>query len=309
MQTPSSLTIFGGVGTPTPEAERRFFTKVRLSNGTYKTTYRHRLDDLNEKLIEFVPRDRCLTIMDVAVSSGISTIEWSDHLQAHGIQHRMVAGDLVTDAWLTSWGTWLAVLFDSNQRDPLLLEIGPLMVPVRSDRWLARMVRPLLFPLLRAIAAVGRRSGLASPMAPAVPGRWVHRSIPFVSPDLHHRAEIVVVQDDITVSGRFAEAFDAIRVANLIHRVYFDDAATTRIVHNLWNRLRDGGILAICRTMEDGTNHATIFRRRGNCFVSEASINNGAEVCALVLALRFGGNKKTLSVSCSGPDRVNAPDT
>jgi hypothetical protein len=269
----------------TPEMERRFFTKVRLPNGTFKMTYRRRLDDLNERLLGFLPHDRPLTIMDVAVSSGISTIEWSDDLKAHGIQHKMVAGDLITDGWLTSWGMSLAVLFDSGGRNPLLLEVGSLTVPVRSDRWLARAVRPVLFPLLRAVVAMGRYSGSASPLSPAAPRRWIHRSIPLVSPDLHRRPEIMVVQDDVTMPGSFPETFDVIRVANLLQRVYFGDDVLTRIIHNLQNRLRDGGVLAICRTMDDGTNDATIFRRIGDRFVSEASLNNGAEVSNLVLGL------------------------
>jgi hypothetical protein len=164
----------------TPEIERRFFTKVRLPNGTYKTTYRHRLDDVNEWLLEFLPSNRCLNIMDVAVSSGFSTVEWSDHLQAHGFQHQLVASDLVTEAWLTSWSIWLAVLFDSSGQDPLLLEIGRVTVPVRSDRWLARALRPLLFPLLRAIAADGTRgseavgSSICSPCQSGAPPQARH---------------------------------------------------------------------------------------------------------------------------------------
>jgi hypothetical protein len=57
------------------------------------------------------------------------------------------------------------------------------------------------------------------------------------------------------------------------------------VVVNLRDRLRDGGILIICRTTEEGINHATIFRRAGDRLVSEASINDGAEVSDLVLSL------------------------
>jgi SAM-dependent methyltransferase len=282
---PGSLAMYGGMGAATPEIERRFFTNLRLPNGTSKTTYRHRLDDLNERLLEFLPSNCCLTVMDVAISSGVSTLEWSDHLQAHGFQHKLVAGDLVTDGWLTSWGTSLAVLVDSSGRDPLLFEMGRVTLPVRSDRRLARVARPFLFPVLRAVATLGGRAGPAPSMAPAVPRQWVHRSISLVSPELHRRPEIEIVQDDITVPGRFPSAFDVIRVANLVQRVYFDDDTLRRIMRNLRDRLRDGGILVICRTTEDGVNNATIFRRTGDRFISEASLNSGADVRDLALAL------------------------
>jgi hypothetical protein len=282
---PSSLALyFGGEAVATPELEHKFFTKVRLPNGSYKTTYRRRLDDLNEMVLELLPRDRDLSVMDVAASSGISSIEWSDHLRAHGIRHKMVAGDLV-DAWLASWGTSFAVLFDGSGRTPLLFEVGSLTLRTHSDRWPARVVRPVLFPLLRAVAAMSRRSGCAAPMTPPAPRRWIYRPIQLVSPKLLRQAEIAVVQDDITMPGTFGETFDAIRVANLLHRAYFDDETLTDMLRNLRGRLPNGGVLALCRTMEDGTNQATAFRRRGDRFVIEASLNGGVEVRDLVLAL------------------------
>lgn len=292
--TPSSLALyFGGTDVATSDLEHKFFTKVRLPNGTYKTTYGRRLDDLNEMVLEFVPHDPNLTIMDVAVSSGVSTIEWSDHLQAHGLQHRMIAGDLV-DAWLISWGTSLAMLFDKGGQDPLLLEVGSLTLRLYSRRWLARAVRPVLFPLLRAVAAVSRRLGSAAPMTPPAPRHWIHRSIQLVSPELLRRTEITVVQDDITIPGRFPETFDVIRAANLLHRVYFDDKTLTEMVRNLRDRLKDGGVLIICRTTEDGIeagiNRATVFRRKGDRFIFETSLNDGVEIRDLVLALNSSDN-------------------
>jgi hypothetical protein len=282
---PSSLILYGQVGLKTPEIERHFFTKLRLPNGTHKTTYRHRLSDLNDTLLEYLPRDRPISLLDTAISSGISTVEWSDELRANGVQHRILGSDLCTEAWLTSWSTWLAVLSVADGRDPLLLEIGPLMVPVRSDRWLAKIVRPLFFPALRLVAVVGKRFGLADPNAPAQSKRWVHRSISLVSPELNQHADIKLVQDDVTMPKTFTEPFDAIRVANLLQRVYFDDETLIRIVEGLRDNLKNDGILAICRTMDDGTNHGTIFRRTNSGFVREAVLNDGAEIGDLVLSI------------------------
>lgn len=284
-KTPGSIALYGKADTATPDIERRFFTKLRLPNGTYKTTYRHRLDDVNEKVVELLPRGRCLKVMDIGVSAGFSTMEWSDHLTEHGIDHQLVASDLVTEGTLTSWSTWLAVLFDSSESQPLMLEIGGLMVPILSDRWSARVVRPMMFGVLRAIAAAGRRWGNATPMAPAVPGRWVHRSVPLTSPELGRRSRIKVVQDDITLPGNFLSGFDVIRIANLLQRVYFSDDVLRKLIVNVRERLRDGGTVIICRTMDDGVNHATMFRREGQRLVPVASVNGGTEVEGLVYEL------------------------
>ncbi len=282
---PCSLVVCAGVGVATPEIERRFFAKLRLPNGTWKTTYPNRLDDLNKRVRAFLPDRRCLEIMDVAISSGGSTVEWSDHLLANGVNHRLVAGDIDTEAWLTSWGSWFAVLFDSSGREPLLLEVGPLMLSIRSDRWLVRLVRPILVPVLRSIAAGARRVAPRMSGASAVPRGLICRSVSLVSAELRRRPQIEIVQDDITAAGRFAQRFDVIRVANLVQRAYFDESSLRKVVSNLRERLRDGGILIICHTMEDGVNHATIFRRTGDQLVAEESINGGVEVSDLILAL------------------------
>src|SRR5690349_19450510 len=131
---PLLRTVAACAGKVPPELEDRFYTLLRLPNGTWKTTYRRRLDDLNDWLLDFLPRGRPLEVMDVAVSSGISTVEWSEQLSANGIQHRLVAGDLAIDGWLVSWGKRGAVLFDHARQEPLLLELGPKTVSLLSDR-------------------------------------------------------------------------------------------------------------------------------------------------------------------------------
>lgn len=279
---PLALDVCGEGADPSPEIERRFFGKVLLPNGTWKTTYPNRLDDLNEQLLEFLPREQTLELMDVAISSGVSTLEWSDQLRANGVRHRLVAGDLYPEASLTSWGSWLAILFDSGNREPLLLEIGPLSLPVSAGGRLLGRTRPVLAPLLRMIGKRARRvdSGAAAPYR-----GLVRRQVSLVSPKLLQRLEIELVRDDVTVAGGFAESFDVIRVANLVQPAYFSRETLREIAANLRARLRDGGLLVICRTTADGVNKATIFRRQGDQFSSVASLNGGSEVAELVLAL------------------------
>src|SRR5437588_7503673 len=84
--------------------ETQFFSSIRLKNGTYKFTYSRRLDDLNELTRKVIPPNRPLEVMDVAVSSGVSTLEWIADLNSAGIEHRMTAGDLTMTALLLSFG-------------------------------------------------------------------------------------------------------------------------------------------------------------------------------------------------------------
>jgi len=263
---PLASAVCGERAEPTAEEERRFFAKLRLPNGTWKTTYPNRLGDLDELLLEHLPRGRELELMDAGVSSGVSTVEWSDRLRESGVAHRLLAGDLHPDGRLLGIGPWIDVLFDAGGREPLLFELGQLSVPLRSDRRAVRLLRPALTRLL-------------SPLA----GRA--RPVPLVSPRLLRRPEIELVRDDVTEPGRFPQRFDAVRVANLLQPAYFDAPSIGRIAANLRDRLREGGLLAVCRTGEDGVNRATIFRRRGAGFTREAALNGGSEVEELVLSL------------------------
>jgi hypothetical protein len=265
---PVGLASYDEPGEADPELQEKFFGLLRLPNGTWKTTYPRRLDDVNQQLLELLPRDRQLELMDVGISSGISTLEWSEQLAAAEIPHRLVAADLVVAGSLVSWGRSLAVLFDESGRIPLLLEAGPILRPALRDRPLERWAWRVLGPLLRLLAPVGRR-----------------RPVPLVVPELRARGEIELVQDDITAPGRFAGTFDVVRAANLVQPGYFDEETMRTILTNLRERLRNGGLLVLCRTTAERDNRATIFRRRGERFLAEASLNGGSEVSELVLSL------------------------
>lgn len=236
-----------------------------MPNGTWKTTFPHRLDDLNAALLDLLPRDRRVDAMDVGISSGISTLEWIEQLRDAGVDCRMVAGDLDLGARLARWGDSAAVVFDGSGRRPLLLEVAGMAVPLRSARRSVRLVRPPLEFLLRP---VGRRA----------------RQTWMVGPGLRERPEVRLVEDDITVPGRFEGVFDVIRAANLVQRSYFNDATLRLIVANLRGRLRPGGLLALCQSVDDG-NQATIFRLDGDHFSAIASLGDGVGVSDLVLSL------------------------
>jgi hypothetical protein len=268
VRRPLTLAVYGGEGMATPELERSLFAKLRLPNGTWKTTYRNRLDDLNELLLDHLPRGRRLQLMDVAVSSGVSTLEWSEQLTANRIAHDLVAGDIAVDGWLTSLGGRVAVLFDADGGAPLLLEIGEWARAVQSDRPLAKAARPLLTPLLRGLSSVAGR-----------------RPVKLVTADLANRPGVEIVRDDVSVAGRFPSRFDVVRAANLVQPSYFDDADLRTILENLRDRVRDKGLLVVCRTTDDGENLATIFRREGDRLLAEARMNGGSEVEAIALTL------------------------
>ena len=122
------------LSTPLPDpvrqaaAEEAFFSSLRLKNGTYKYTYGRRFDSLNEIVNTLLPLARPLKLMDVAVSSGVSTLEWMRSLDRAGIEYDMLASDLTLYGLLISIGKRLHVLTDSSGY-PLQFEVAGRAIP------------------------------------------------------------------------------------------------------------------------------------------------------------------------------------
>src|SRR2546423_1557373 len=105
---PTTRQVFGAHVSSSAEQEfleRQFFDRVILPNGTFKTTSARRLDDLNQAVLPHLARipERTLKIMDVSISSGVSTLEWYDFLLENGIRVEMVGTDLTVYASLVSF--------------------------------------------------------------------------------------------------------------------------------------------------------------------------------------------------------------
>jgi hypothetical protein len=266
--------------------EELFFVSVRLPNGTRKTTTYRRLDNLNELVQKFLPTDRPLEVMDVAVSSGVSTVEWIESIERAGAQCRMTAGDAMVDAYLVSIAPGMRVLVDRHGnalqydvagrgiRLPLRKRLMPVTLwPVLVIHLVLGMV---VAPVLRAATCLEEGGRLGT--------RW--RPLKLVSPTLLKPNRIDVVEDDILVNRSYRGCFHAVRAANILNRSYFEDSTLTAMLDNLRDRLKTGGLLIVCRTHPHNVNHGTIFELRedGRLYVL-TRLNGGSEVEHLALAL------------------------
>jgi glycosyltransferase involved in cell wall biosynthesis len=251
--------------------ERYFFANIRLKNGTYKRTWSHRLDDVNDLVLRFIPRDRPLKVMDVAVSSGISTLEWMSHLQQAGIEHYMTAGDITLKAALVSIGKNLRVLADRTGY-PLQFDIRGKAIPNPPGG--ANLVRyGLQLLVIKAVLALGVR-GFGINYTP----------IDLVSPRLVRPPNLRFVEDDILRNTGFEKFFHVLRAANILNRYYFTDGQLVDILARLRSRLLPGGILIVCRTNDRRKNDGTIFfLNDAGRFEVLARIGDGSHIEDLVV--------------------------
>jgi hypothetical protein len=299
MAVPTAKEFFFSPTTLDAEAcaarEKAFFASIRLKNGTYKTTYPHRLDDLNEIINARLPAHRPLEIMDVAASSGVATLEWMDSLSGAGIDFRMTAGDLCVRAFLLSFGRFLNVLVDDTgyplQFDlfgraiayppgpRLAARFPPLYVGIRTFRWVLPMAFAAVSKQLvgEPEGASARRLGVSC------------RRAALVSPRLFDRKSLTILDDNLLRAGSFENRFHVIRAANILNRSYFSNETLLVMVANLRTRLRRLGLLVVCRTHDDGINHGTLFRLNpANEFEVVSRIGDGSEIEHLVTGLHDG---------------------
>jgi len=242
-------------GTAGDDEIARFFGRVRLSNGVFKTTQSHRLDDLNDGAGALLPRDRMLELMDVGVSSGTTTAQWSAQL---AVPHRIVAGDVLLSA---KW-THLRIANILHKDAIIYTDVLGKPIDVCAGR-LRRSIAPLLLRVVRKLPA---------------------RSILLIDPRVKASDTIEFVEDDIfTPRPEFSGRFDAVRAANILNRGYFSDDRIRVGIANLVDRLRPGGLLIVCRTLDDGTNNGGVYRV-GSVAEEVARVGSGSEIHEFVVA-------------------------
>ena len=255
--------------------ETSFFAPLKLRNGTFKTTGERRLDDLNELVTTLLPRDHPLEILDTAVSSGITTVEWCEHLRKAGVPFRMSAGDLFSRAELLSWGRHFHVLVDDTGC-VLQYETGGLAWRTWTSRgdWLslyaaALPVTQLLFRLLKSVKAPARRP------------------LQLFSPRLLATG-IELFEDDIfEMNEAFAQRFDVIRAVNILNIAYFPRKQLEVAIACLAARLKPDGLLIVNRTDDSRMNHGSVFRlTTERKFRVEGQIGDGSEIEDVVLAFQ-----------------------
>jgi hypothetical protein len=302
LRTPTAHQLFFSDSSPEERQrlETGFFMSLLLPvNGTYKTTYHRRFDDLNELVLRHLPSKRPLQIMDVAVSSGVSTAEWTMQLRAAGVAHRMVAGDLVVRAFLIEVSKYFRVLVD---RDARLLQVDvngrgifrPEAVRGYPGRlWSFCRDAPMLAAGFAVAAAAGPAIRSSSNRAGKTLGMR-YRPLDLVSSALSSLPDVQIIEDDI-LADTPTETVDVLRAANILNKVYFDESTLEQMVRNLRRRLRPGGLMIVCRTDYNGNfdysrldysgiNKASLFQLNSDGkFEVRARLNAGSEIEELVL--------------------------
>jgi hypothetical protein len=262
------------------EQEDAFFRRLALSNGTFKTTRRGRLVDVDAWLLErLTPGQMSLDLLDVAVSSGVTTAELIRSLRERGIEVRTVAMDLMISASLISVTSLCDLLCDASG-NPLELRLGGFVKGRPHD---LRSPRRLLGWAVISAVALGVRGVRAA-------GAGSAQGVYLLSSALRHEVGVTLREADLFhVEREWIGRFDLVRAANILNRAYFEDPRLLEAIATLTSYLRPDGLLLVARSDDDeqDSNRATLFRRnnRGTLDLL-ATYNGGSEIDQLVLDAR-----------------------
>jgi hypothetical protein len=266
------------------EIEDAFFSSITVGNRIAKKTYAHRLGEINEVANRLLPIARPLRIMDVGISSGVSTLEWMESMEDRGIDYHLEAVDLMVRGILVGLREGVDVLADTTGR-PLLIDLNGEWIPCPpGKRHLIRHFFSLLIirGVLHLIAS--RASGHATNRETREEKRWFTVSlVPLVYSELRHHSRVSVSEGNLLERASLPTNLHVIRAANVLNPRHFKEDQLSTIFRNLSNALCEGGILIVCKTNDWGQSEGTVFKlNKKGLFEVVERINDGSEVEELV---------------------------
>jgi hypothetical protein len=258
------------------ELERAFYGSIKLANGTFKTTKAGRLEEITVVLVEHIKRRfQTCQVLDLGVSSGISTVELDDALKRVGVLAHVVGSDRSIDGFLVRLNRFLWVLADEHG-GPLQYDLAGVAIrPWRrrldyvTGYWVPSALLNLLYGGRYQRRVLDRIGGSDAERVRLLTRRATSRGLTFLPDD-------ILEEPSSELRGRF----HVLRAANLVNRAYFSDAQIRVIVRQITARLiGPGALVCVCRTPSSGQVDGSIFVYRGaGEYDTLADIGRGSEV-------------------------------
>lgn len=274
--------------------------KLRMTNGSYKLTFRNRFEDVNAVVLDVLreryPADAALAVEDRAVSNALTSVEWALNLFAQFPQASVTASDLVLHL----------VEFALPDGCRYIAEPGGAVLQCIAPPWVLSVHHREAFrkPVHQLMAARYRRKlasgGLVSTntagewMSSPVARNGTARDLSLVHPEARKLA-----REDARFSVVAKSIFEpslkpvhVVRTMNVLNRGYFAEVQLRQGVMAAHQSLNPGGIWIVGRTLEeDSRNHASIFLRGDSGWQLLTRVGKGSEIDDLAMEWNAVGGR------------------
>jgi hypothetical protein len=259
---------------------------LRISNGTFRTTFRERFRDVDAAAIrwikEFFAEDVELRVHDRAVSSGLTSCEWAEQLFPVFPRARFEASDILLYLVRLELPDGAIYIVEPDGR-PLQYCKPPFVVSLQhAESW--------RYPFNGLVAARAKRRFERL----RLPAGWTDSAggdgygVRRIS-CIHPRAR-ALARRNAAFEVRTRSVFDAtpgscdvLRTMNIFNRSYFPVERLAEGARAAFQSLMPGGLWIAGRTTEeDLRNHATLFRRGETGWEIVERIGTGSELEELV---------------------------
>jgi hypothetical protein len=234
------------------------YAQIITANHATKETAAGRLRDLDEATISCMSKDGLNVIHDIAVSSGVTSLELLGTLQSRGLPVSLHISDKY--AKYATTGRILVRILDA---DGALVEMYVCGILARSNLSMKFCLSRLLYSLL------GGKSGN-------------HKLKWFLLFDAkvieHIEAGVIDFIDYDAFETREAPRFTFVRCMNLLNLNYFSSDKIVSALRNIIGSLKEGGILQIGRTRPDGHNAVGFYIKTGGGLKLVTEVGGGTEL-------------------------------
>jgi len=281
------------VGDNPSEDQIRVFEDIsvtlRTSNGTFRTSFRNRFQDVDAACIgllkRFFPVESAIRVEDRAASHGLTSCEWAKRLLPVFPAAELEASDVLLQLLELSVDGGEIIITEVDGT-PLQYIKAPFVLSLHHpESWRNPLRRWAAARFRKRFDALGLPEGWFE--QPQGPGYRV-RPIPYIHPEA-----AALARSDPRFTFRHRSVFDrtptpchVLRTMNIFNRVYFAEERLEEGYRAIFDSLQPGGIWIVGRTLEeDLTNHATFLRKAGNGWEVLDRIGGGWELEAMALGL------------------------
>ena len=263
------------------DMEDNFFFLLRLPNGTKKTTYRHRLVEIAEACNGLLAKKPTpFRLLDIGISSGVTTKEWMDTLDTFNANYHMDAVDLCLHGVIESIGPGFRVLRDSAGRALQFDVCGWALANHFGYGYWSCAKRLLPVSIARLFFGAGSWLATCSRHPRTL-------KVSLVTRGLTASNRLRLLEADVLRIGSLGETYDLIRAANILNRAYFSDSDLGFIIGQIGQCMKSGSLLIAVRTRDDrSANDGTVFQMENSGRLGILKrFGSGSEIESIVAAV------------------------